>query len=80
MGRRTAVYRVLLVIPLILYNYLTAFLSIFILIPLAVLDVLWQLLAGGDGFAGDFTERWFRWHIDNTIFVLTANGDWQWTP
>ena len=80
MARTTAIYRILLVIPLVIYNYLLALLSLIIFLPLAVLDVLWQLIAGGDGFAGDWAETWFRWHIDNTVFVFTSRGTWQWVP
>jgi hypothetical protein len=80
MGRKTALYRILLVIPLIIYNYLLAILSLFLFVPLGILDVIWQGIAGGDGFAGEWADTWFRWHVDNTLFVLTSDGDWEWTP
>lgn len=80
MGRKTAGRRILYVIPLIVFNYVLAFVGLFILVPYAILDILVHL-ARGEGLP--YTAalvNFYRWHVDNTVFVLFGQGDWAWTP
>lgn len=79
MSRVEGLSRLLYIVPLILFNYLTLIVSIFIFIPIAVIDIIWHITTGNNVF-GDLTQRWFMWHISNTLFILTGNTDWSWTP
>lgn len=50
----------------------------------AILDVLWQLVAGGDGIGGpgsrvaDVVAESIRWHAGQWIFIMTGGGDGRW--
>jgi len=80
-GRITAVKRILLILPAIIYTYGFAILLYLLFIPYAVLDVLVQLIIGGDGIpGGSWVAGVFQWHIDNTKYLMVGEGDWQWVP
>lgn len=80
-GRMTAVKRILLILPLILYTYVMAFIFYVIFIPYFILDVLVQLIAGGDGLPGNsFLDAVYQWSASNTRYVLLGEAEWRWFP
>ncbi len=51
----------------------------------AIVDLLWQLIAGSDGLPADSTpgqwvSRTLSWTTQQTIYVITGAGDGQWRP
>jgi hypothetical protein len=80
MSRKLALKRIVFSIPLMIYTYVGGAIIGFILFPLAMLNILWQLITGRDGLGNDFIANFFEWMVGNTLFVLTTNGDWRWLP
>jgi hypothetical protein len=49
-----------------------------------VVDVLWQLVTGGDGLSAssrpaEFVADVLYWPIDLTVFAFTGDGEFAWT-
>lgn len=57
----------------------------FIAIPLMVLDVLWQLITGMEGFAPDGTafgwvQRSIMWNAGQANYAITGSGEFKALP
>jgi hypothetical protein len=80
-GRRAAIKRLLLIIPMILYTYAIAILFYLLFIPYFIIDILYQLIAGGDGLpTNTFIQDTHTWFFENQAYLLFGDGDWAWFP
>lgn len=84
-GRRQALMRIWVFLWQITVGALINGVVSIIAFVWAIVDLLWQLIWGGDGLSKDATpaewvSRTLSWTTQQTIFVLTGAGDGQWVP
>jgi len=77
----TALMRLLLIIPGLIYIYAFAILSYLVFFPYFILDVLTQLIIGGQGLPGQDSLAAVRvWMFENQQYLLFGIGGWKWLP
>ena len=81
MGKRLdTLLRILYIIPGIIYTYALAILFYLIYIFFVPLDLLAGLIFAADMPGGAWIEGIAQWHLNNTIWLITGRGEWEWLP
>lgn len=80
-GRKGALWRLVLLIPLFLIVYFLSALIALFLLAWFIVDIVWTLATGGEGLSPDgWGGRIYSYPVDNTRYVVLGDGEWRWLP